>query len=112
VTGTFAVTDLAGLDAEGGAFLDTAALMNCLDLVVTADTATAHLAGALGVPAWVALAHIADWRWLRDQEDTPWYPTLRLFRQRRLGDWQGVFARMADELRRAVEGHSLSGSWR
>jgi tetratricopeptide (TPR) repeat protein len=96
--GQFAVEELDGLDAEGGAFLDTAAVMKCLDLVVTADTAAAHLAGALGVPAWVALSAVADWRWMIGREDTPWYPTLRLCRQRTLGDWGGVFARMAGEL--------------
>jgi Flp pilus assembly protein TadD len=87
------------LDREG-AFLDTAAVMQCLDLVVTVDTATAHLAGALGIPVWVALSTIADWRWLRDRADSPWYPTLRLFRQQRLGDWRPVFRRVARGLRR------------
>jgi tetratricopeptide (TPR) repeat protein len=85
------------LDREG-AFLDTAAVMRCLDLVVTVDTAAAHLAGALGIPVWVALASIADWRWLRDREDSPWYPSMRLFRQQAPGQWEGVFARMASEL--------------
>jgi tetratricopeptide (TPR) repeat protein len=97
--GCFAVEELDGLDAEGGAFLDTAAAMKCLDLVATADTAAAHLAGALGVPAWVALSAVADWRWLVGREDTPWYPTLRLFRQATLGDWGGVMTRMAEALR-------------
>jgi hypothetical protein len=73
--------------------------MKCLDLVVTADTAAAHLAGALGVPAWVALSAVADWRWLVRREDTPWYPTVRLLRQTTLGDWGGVLDRMAEELR-------------
>lgn len=94
----FQVHELEGLDAEGGAFLDTAAVMQGLDLVITADTATAHLAGALRVPVWVALAQIADWRWLRERADTPWYPTMRLFRQIKLGDWEEVFARIADGL--------------
>ncbi|HJT76014.1 MAG TPA: tetratricopeptide repeat protein, partial [Gemmataceae bacterium] len=99
-----AVVDLGEeLDAAGGAFRDTAAVMQCLDLVVTADTAAAHLAGALGVPVWVALSAIADWRWLVGREDTPWYPTMRLFRQERLGDWDEVFARMAGALRRLLE---------
>ena len=98
--GRFAVEELEGLDAEGGAFLDTAAVMKCLDLVVTADTAAAHLAGALAVPAWVALSAVADWRWMTGREDTPWYATLRLFRQRSLGEWGGVMRRMAGRLRR------------
>ncbi len=89
----FAVVDLGSeLDAERGPFMDTAALMTQLDLVITADTATAHLAGGLGVPVWVALPYVPDWRWLLDREETPWYPTMRLFRQSAPGDWNGVFA--------------------
>jgi len=97
-TATFPLTILADLDGSRGAFMDTAAVMQHLDLVITADTSTAHLAGALGVPAWVALRTPGDWRWMLDREDSPWYPTLRLFRQRRRDDWQGVFERMAAEL--------------
>jgi Flp pilus assembly protein TadD len=94
----FPVEDLGEkLDVEG-AFLDTAAVMRCLDLVVSADTAAAHLAGALGVPAWVPLAKVADWRWGRGRAGTPWYPATRLFRQRRLGEWRPVFRRMAENL--------------
>lgn len=69
---------------------DTGALMQQLDLVITVDTCTAHLAGALGLPAWVMLQFAADWRWMVDREDSPWYPTLRLFRQRRPADWRSV----------------------
>jgi tetratricopeptide (TPR) repeat protein len=86
------------LDASGGAFMDTAAIMKNLDLVVTCDTSTAHLAGALGVPVWVALPRASEWRWMTDREDTPWYPTMRLFRQRHGGGWKEVFDRMADRL--------------
>lgn len=90
------ITDLAeGLDQGTGAFMDTAAVMKNLDLVVTVDTAIAHLAGALAVPVYVALACVADWRWLVDREDTPWYPTMRLFRQRQAGNWTDVFERIA-----------------
>ena len=78
------------LDADG-AFLDTAAVMAACDLVISADTATAHLAGALGVPAWVALKYVPHWTWMLDRPDSPWYPTLRLFRQQTDGDWPGVF---------------------
>jgi len=63
-------------------FMDAAAVMKNLDLVVTVDTAVAHLAGALGVPVWVLLPFAPDWRWLLEREDSPWYPTMRLFRQR------------------------------
>ncbi len=90
------------LDAAGGAFMDTAAIVENLDLVITSDTALAHLAGALARPVWVALQNVPDWRWLVDREDSPWYPTMRLFRQRRRGDWPGVFQRMGTELRTIV----------
>jgi tetratricopeptide (TPR) repeat protein len=88
------------LDTSAGAFMDTAAVMKNLDLVIAADTATAHLAGGLGVHVWVPLATRADWRWFQDREDTPWYPTMRLFRQRQPGEWGDVFARITDEVRR------------
>ena len=77
-----------------------AAIMKNLDLVISCDTAVAHLAGALGVPVWVALPFVPDWRWLLEREDSPWYPTMRLFRQRRAGDWGEVFERMAKLLPR------------
>jgi Glycosyltransferase family 9 (heptosyltransferase) len=81
---------------------EIAAVMANLDLVVTSDTAAAHLAGALGRPAWVALSHDPDWRWLRDRADSPWYPSMRLFRQQRPGDWPGVFAKITAALRDLV----------
>jgi hypothetical protein len=87
------------LDAEGEAFADTAAIMRHLDLVITVDAVTVHLAGALGIPVWLALATVADWRWLTRAQNSPWYPTLRIFRQSALGDWPGVFDRMAAALR-------------
>jgi tetratricopeptide (TPR) repeat protein len=91
----FDVTDLGSrLDDFG----DTAAVMKNLDLVITADSSPAHLAGALGVPVWVALPYASDWRWLLEREDSPWYPTMRLFRQSRWGDWDGVFDRIAGAL--------------
>ncbi len=85
-------------DAGPDAFIDSAAVMQSLDLVISSDTAIAHLAGALGRPVWVALRHVPDWRWLLDRADTPWYPTMRLFRQPAPGDWSGVFAGMAAAL--------------
>ncbi len=81
-------------DAGPDAFVDTAAVMENLDLVVTCDTAVAHLAAALGRPTWVALKHVPDWRWLLDRSDSPWYPTVTLFRQKQPGDWSAVFAAM------------------
>ena len=90
-----------GPDYDDGdnAFLDAAAVMQCLDLIVTCDTSIAHLAGALGVPVWVALKKDAEWRWLRERNDSPWYPTMRLFRQKQDGEWAAVFAEMAQALR-------------
>jgi Tfp pilus assembly protein PilF len=82
------------VDTTSGAFMDTAAIMKNIDLVITSDTAVAHLAGALGVPTWVALPSAPDWRWLLERTDSPWYPTMRLFRQKTRGDWTSVFAEM------------------
>jgi hypothetical protein len=83
-------------------FLDTAAAICNLDLVITCDTAVAHLAGGLGLPVWLALPQPAEWRWLTDRSDSPWYPTMRLFRQSRRGDWASVFAEMANQLEQRV----------
>lgn len=77
-------------------FADTAALIAELDRIITVDTAVAHLAGALGKPVWVLLAHAPDWRWLLERSDSPWYPTARLFRQRQAGDWAGVIAEVLE----------------
>jgi hypothetical protein len=93
----FTVWDL-GPAYHAGDWLTTAAVVGQLDLIISPDTAIAHLAGALGCPVWVALCRPADWRWLRDRDDSPWYPTMRLFRQDRLGEWRPVFRRMADAL--------------
>jgi tetratricopeptide (TPR) repeat protein len=94
----FSVTDL-GSRFDPDSLEDLAGAMMSLDLIVTVDTGVAHLAGALGVPVWVALPFVACWRWLRDREDSPWYPTMRLFRQRKLNDWDDVFQRIAAALR-------------
>lgn len=94
-----AVTDLGPhLDEQSGPFMDTAALATTLDVVITSDTAVAHLCGAVGARTWLALPYAADWRWLRDIETSPWYPTMRLFRQPQPGDWSAVFNRIAEEL--------------
>ena len=90
---------LGDFDSGPDGFIDTAAVMENLDLIVTSDTSIAHLAGALARPTWVALKHVPDWRWLLDRDDTPWYPTMRLFRQETDGDWTAVFAKMEQELR-------------
>ena len=79
-------------------FADTAALLSCLDLVITVDTSVAHLAGAMGRPTWVLLPFVPDYRWLLGREDSPWYPTLRLFRQSKRGDWKAVLDRVRNEL--------------
>jgi len=82
---------------------ETAAVIENLDLVISIDTSVAHLAGAMGRPVWVLLKSDADWRWLLDRQDSPWYPTMRLFRQSRPGDWNDVFSRVTGELRSHVE---------
>jgi hypothetical protein len=96
--------ELIDLLPADGDFLDTAARIQALDLVITVDTAMAHLAGALGVPCWVMLPAIGtDWRWLRGRTDSPWYPSLRLYRQRVPGDWAEVVSSMRADLGRRAE---------
>jgi tetratricopeptide (TPR) repeat protein len=85
-------------DLSGEQMLEMAALMSELDLIITSDTVTAHLAGALGLPVWVVLSFNADWRWLLEREDSPWYPSMRLFRQSSFGNWDELFARVAQAL--------------
>jgi FKBP-type peptidyl-prolyl cis-trans isomerase 2 len=83
-------------------FADTAALIQNLDLIVSVDTAVAHLAGALGKPVWTLLPFVPDWRWMLEREDSPWYPTMRLFRQPSPGDWESVIARIKEALKEFV----------
>jgi hypothetical protein len=95
----FSIIDLdRELDENTGVFMDTAAVMQNLDLIITSDTAIPHLAGALGVPVWLLLPHIPDWRWGLDGENYPWYPTMRLFRQHEKGNWNAVMRWVAKEL--------------
>jgi tetratricopeptide (TPR) repeat protein len=100
------VEDLgADFDAGPDSFLDTAAVMQCVDLIITIDTSIAHLAGALGRPTWVMLKEVPDWRWMLKREDSPWYPRHRLFRQQKSGDWQGVFIRILHSVENTI--HTL-----
>jgi tetratricopeptide (TPR) repeat protein len=85
-------------------FADTAAIISLLDVVISVDTAVAHLAGALGQPVMILLPHAADFRWMRDRDDSPWYPGAKLLRQPAFGDWDSVIARAADELRKLALG--------
>jgi Flp pilus assembly protein TadD len=94
------VVDLAGAFTD---IADTAALMGRLDLIVSVDTAPAHLAGALGLPVWLLLPFKPDWRWMRERDDSPWYPTMRLFRQKKPGDWPAVIQRLRRALIKAAE---------
>jgi hypothetical protein len=91
--------DILHVGDELGDFSDTAELISQLDLVISVDTSVAHLAGALGKPVWILVTHIPDWRWLLDREDSPWYPTARLFRQPRVDDWDSAITRVHDALR-------------
>jgi hypothetical protein len=98
----FACVETLGEDFDCGphAFLDSAAVMESLDLVITLDSALAHLAGALGRPVWIALKHVPDWRWFLERGDSVWYPSMRLFRQKSEGDWVSAFANMEAEIRK------------
>lgn len=91
-----------GLDAGHDDVLEAARVMTVLDLVISVDSMPAHLAGALGLPVWTLLIHDADWRWMEGREDTPWYPTMRLLRQPRPGDWAAVIGRVRADLARLV----------
>lgn len=93
---------LLDVSAELGDFADTAALIENLDLVISVDTSVAHLAGALGKAVWTLLPRVPDWRWLTEGDETPWYPTMRLFRQRSAGDWVGVFGEVEAALEVAL----------
>ncbi len=95
------------IDRSGGAFMDTAAIIRNLDLVITIDTSTAHLAAALGVPVWLLLGRVPDWRWLQSGATSDWYPTIRIFRQQRMGDWSSLFDQVANELRAWVASRSV-----
>ena len=86
------------VDDAAGAFMDSAAVMQHLDLIISSDSAVCHLAGALGRSVWTLLSQVPDWRWLLMREDSPWYPTMRLFRQQRAGDWAGVMTEVAEAL--------------
>ncbi|HTT96800.1 MAG TPA: tetratricopeptide repeat protein [Rhizomicrobium sp.] len=105
----FAVETLgAEFDSGDAAFVDTAAVVACVDLVISPDTSIAHVAGALGRETWLPLKRVPDWRWLLGRDDSPWYPTMRLFRQTKAGDWSDVFASMRDALIRRAASQSTS----
>ena len=88
---------------EFGDFADTAGMIANLDLVISVDTSVVHLAGAMGAPTWTLVAYTPDWRWLLDREDSPWYPSMRIFRQKQQGDWPGVIASVKAELQKKLD---------
>ncbi|TAL03631.1 MAG: hypothetical protein EPO08_03700, partial [Rhodospirillaceae bacterium] len=98
-----AIPSLKNLGHDVRDFADTAALIAALDIVITVDTSVAHLAGALGKPVWVMLPYVPDWRWLLGRSDSPWYPTMRLFRQSAAGVWTDAIAGVAAELNAVLE---------
>jgi Tfp pilus assembly protein PilF len=103
-------SDLVHFADELKTFSDTAGVISKLDLVISVDTSVAHLAGALAKPVWILLPFVSDWRWLLDREDSPWYPTARLFRQTAPGDWSDVISRVADELDGLLQLHHARAS--
>jgi len=94
------VFDEKTFDGEHGAFMDTAAAMHCMDLIVSVDTAIPNLAGAMHLPTWILLAHVADWRWMTERTDSPWQPTGLLFRQETEGDWEPVIDKVVEEVKK------------
>jgi len=90
------------LDEKAGPFMDTAAIIENLDLIITVDTAVAHLAGALGKKVWLLLPYSTDWRWIVDRTDTPWYPTMKIFKQKTPFDWESVMKEVVTELENIV----------
>ena len=109
IEGQFAVRDLGeGIDTEHGPFMDTAAIIKNLDLVVTCDSVVAHLAGAMGAEVWVAQALVPDFRWMLGRAENSWYPTMRRFRQSAQGDWNSVFRNIHSELSGVLEKRNAS----
>jgi hypothetical protein len=100
ISNSFVIHHFSDLDEKSGPFLETAALMKNLDLIITVDTATAHLAGGLGCTVWLLLPYTTDWRWIYNRTDSPWYPTMRIFRQQNPHDWQSVIEQVIRALDR------------
>jgi hypothetical protein len=103
-------TDIVDLTAHLTDFAETAALVSCLDLVITVDTSVAHLAAALGCPTWILLPYTPDYRWLLDRDDSPWYPTVRLFRQTATRDYGDVLGRVRDQLLMRIAAFEPTGA--
>jgi hypothetical protein len=101
-------TEIADLTGHLADFTETAALVSCLDLVITVDTSVAHLAGAMGRPTWILLPYTPDYRWMLDRNDSPWYPTVRLFRQDEKREYRSVLDRVRTELAAQVAKFRLS----
>ncbi|MCA9194741.1 MAG: tetratricopeptide repeat protein [Planctomycetales bacterium] len=101
---SFSVQAFKDMDEDSGPFMDTAAIMKNVDLIISSDTATVHLAGALGCPVWLAKSFMAEWRWFDDdRSENPWYPTMKMFKQPLLHDWKSVFESMRHELEKLVD---------
>src|SRR5207302_346032 len=98
------IARITAIGADLRDFDDTAAVLALVDLVISVDTSLAHLAGAMGRPAWILLPFSPDWRWMLGRDDSPWYPTARLYRQPAPGDWDSVIARVREDLAGVAEG--------
>lgn len=94
----YVISTLYDMLIKKAGFADTAAIIENLDLIISIDTSVAHLAGAIGKPVWLLVSYIPDWRWMLERSDSPWYPTMKLFRQSKLGDWDSVFEEVIREL--------------
>ena len=101
--------EIVNLDMYIDDFADTASIIDKLDLIISVDTSIVHLAGAMNKPVWVLLSHPFDWRWLLDRKDSPWYPSMTLFRQPKKGDWNSVFESVKKELEMLVKSKKRNG---
>lgn len=105
ITDTVPITIFEALDTDHGSFMDTAALIKCLDLIISVDTAVAHIAGALGAPTYLLLPYSTDWRWLAQRTDSPWYPSMTIFKQQHPFEWEPIVCHIIEKIDHLVRNH-------
>ena len=102
--------DIMDISEDLADFSDTAAVISELDLVISMDTAVAHLTGALGKPVWLLLSTAGDWRWMKDRNDSPWYPTMQIFRQTNFNDWNEILTRIRPQIEKLIVDKALNSA--